>query len=122
MKDGGKSENRYRLPYVDESDPGWILKSNISGRDLVTGLPKTIEVSSKDMRSSRRVDHGDRKGVKATLETAPPELAADIINKGMVLAGGGSLLRGLDILIERETGILPLSRKMRRKRLPWEQV
>ena len=44
-------------------------------------------------------------GIKATLENAPPELAADIINKGMVLAGGGAFLRGLDALIEKETGI-----------------
>lgn len=92
--------------YVDESDPEWILKSNISGRDLVIGLPKTIEVSSKDICAALEESIMEIvEGVKATLETAPPELAADIINKGMVLAGGGSLLRGLDILIERETGI-----------------
>lgn len=92
--------------FIDESDPDWILRSNISGRDLATGLPKTIEVSSKDIcEALEELVQEIVDGVKATLENAPPELAADIINTGMVLAGGGSLLRGLDILIERETGI-----------------
>lgn len=92
--------------FIDESDPDWILRSNISGRDLATGLPKTIEVSSKDICAAlEELVQEIVDGVKATLENAPPELAADIINTGMVLAGGGSLLRGLDILIERETGI-----------------
>ncbi len=92
--------------FIDEGDPDWILRSNISGRDLATGLPKTVEVSSKDIcEALEELVQEIVDGVKATLENAPPELAADIINTGMVLAGGGSLLRGLDILIEKETGI-----------------
>lgn len=92
--------------FIDEEDPEWILRYNISGRDLVTGLPKTIEVSSKDICAALEESvHEIVEGVKATLENAPPELAADIINKGMIMAGGGSLLRGLNILIENETGI-----------------
>jgi len=79
---------------------------NIKGRDLVAGLPKTIEISSEEVRESLSepisaiVD-----AVKTSLEKTPPELAADIIESGMVLAGGGALLRGLDALLARETGI-----------------
>lgn len=92
--------------YIDESDPDWVLKTNISGRDLVTGLPKSIEISSRDVcKALEECVDAIVDGVKVTLENAPPELAADIINSGMTLAGGGAALRGLDSLIERETGI-----------------
>ena len=63
---------------------------NISGRDLVTGLPKELKVSDS---------------IKFTLEKTPPELAADIMERGIMLAGGGALLKGLDKLINKETGI-----------------
>ncbi|MCR4601709.1 MAG: rod shape-determining protein [Clostridia bacterium] len=92
--------------YIDEEDPDWVLKYTISGRDLVTGLPKSIEVNSRDICNaleepvSQIID-----GIRNTLENAPPELAADIINQGMMMAGGGAFLRGLDTLISRETGI-----------------
>ena len=92
--------------FIDESDPDWIMRADISGRDLATGLPKTIEISSKDICTALEESVKEIiDGIKVTLENAPPELAADIINTGMVMAGGGSLLRGLDVLIERETGI-----------------
>mgnify|MGYP000581767938 CR=1 FL=1 len=79
---------------------------NIKGRDLVSGLPKTIEVHSKEIREalsepiSNIVD-----AIKGTLEKTPPELAADIMDKGIMLTGGGALLRGLDELIHLETGM-----------------
>ena len=92
--------------FIDESDPDWVLRSDISGRDLATGLPKTIEISSRDICTALEESVKEIiDGIKITLENAPPELAADIINTGMVMAGGGSLLRGLDVLIEKETGI-----------------
>ncbi len=92
--------------FIDESDPDWVLRANISGRDLATGLPKTIEISSIDICTALEESVMEIiDGIRATLENAPPELAADIINTGMVMAGGGSLLRGLDVLIEEETGI-----------------
>ncbi len=107
---GEKMAERAKLEvgcaYIDEADPDWVRKTAISGRDLVTGLPKSIEITSRDVHKALEesvaaiVD-----GVKVTLESAPPELAADIINTGMMLAGGGAALRGLDNLIERETGI-----------------
>ncbi len=92
--------------YIDESDPDWVMRVNVSGRDLVSGLPKTTEINSRDVcKALEEIIDAIIAGIKATLENAPPELAADIINSGMVLAGGGAFLRGLDRLIERETGI-----------------
>ena len=76
------------------------------GRNLVTGLPKTIEVTSEETLEALRepamqiVD-----AVHNVLERTPPELAADIFDRGIVMTGGGSLLNGLDQLIEEKTGI-----------------
>jgi len=78
----------------------------IKGRDLVAGLPRTIEISSEEIREALSepvaaiVD-----AVKATLERTPPELAADILDAGITLAGGGAQLRGLDTLLAAETGL-----------------
>lgn len=82
------------------------LKMEVRGRDLVAGLPKTIEVTSPEIRDAISdpvraiVDK-----VKAVLLETPPELAADIIERGIWLTGGGALLRGLDRLLKMETGI-----------------
>lgn len=78
----------------------------IRGRDLVTGLPKTMRISSAETRealseSVALIVHC----VKSVLEVTPPELAADIMDRGIVMTGGGSLLFGLDKLINQETGI-----------------
>lgn len=78
----------------------------VRGRDLVTGLPKTIQVTSDEIREAlsdpvnQIID-----AVKQTLERTPPELAADIMDKGIVMAGGGALLRGLDRKLSEETGM-----------------
>jgi len=82
------------------------LRMEVRGRDLLAGLPKTVEVSSQEIRSaiaepvSLIVDM-----VKSTLEKTPPELASDIIERGIVLTGGGALLRGIDRLLALETNI-----------------
>ncbi|MBQ4625632.1 MAG: rod shape-determining protein [Clostridia bacterium] len=79
---------------------------NIKGRNLMDGLPKNVDVTSEEIREamadpvSQIVD-----AVKSTLEKTPPELAADIIDHGIMLTGGGALLRGLDKLISAETKI-----------------
>lgn len=79
---------------------------DIRGRDMVSGLPKTIKISSEEIRQalmepvSSIVD-----AIKITLEKTPPELAADIMDKGIALTGGGSLLNGLDKLVRQETGM-----------------
>ncbi|PZN08206.1 rod shape-determining protein [Thermaerobacter sp. FW80] len=78
----------------------------IRGRDLVTGLPKTIEVTAAEIREALSetvaaiVD-----AIKVTLERTPPELASDIMDRGIVMTGGGSLLRGLDRRVAEETGM-----------------
>ena len=78
----------------------------VKGRDLVAGLPKTITISSQEVREallepvSTIVD-----SVRITLERCPPELSADLVDRGLVLAGGGALLRGLDKLLQEETGL-----------------
>lgn len=79
---------------------------DVRGRDLVSGLPRTVRMTSAEIREALRepvaaiVD-----AVKQTLERTPPELSADIVERGIVLAGGGSLLRGLDRLLAEETGM-----------------
>lgn len=78
----------------------------IKGRDLVTGLPKIIEVSEVQIREALREPiYSIIEAIKTTLEKTPPELAADIMDKGIMLAGGGALLKGLDILITKETNM-----------------
>lgn len=78
----------------------------IKGRDLVTGLPKTITVSSTEIEDALSFTISNIiNAVKMTLEKTPPELASDVMDRGIVLAGGGALLRNLDKLLSRETGI-----------------
>lgn len=79
---------------------------SISGRDLVTGLPKELSISSMEIRESLREPvNAVVDSIKYTLEKTPPELASDIMERGIMLAGGGALLKGLDKLINEETGI-----------------
>ena len=79
---------------------------NIKGRNLMDGLPKNIEISAEEIREALSDSVNQILDViKATLEKTPPELAADIIDHGIMLTGGGALLRGLDKLIAAETRI-----------------
>jgi len=79
---------------------------DIRGRDLVTGLPKTLTITSTEIqRALSEPVSGIIEAVKVTLEKTPPELAADIMDRGIVMTGGSSLLRGLDTLLNRETGM-----------------
>lgn len=78
----------------------------VAGRDQATGLPRSLEVTAAEVHEAlRRALWEIVAAVRATLEECPPELLSDIMADGMVLVGGGALLRGLDRLIERETGI-----------------
>ncbi|MCR4891353.1 MAG: rod shape-determining protein [Lachnospiraceae bacterium] len=79
---------------------------DIRGRDLVTGLPKTVKVSSEETEDALRETTSQIvEAIHGVLEKTPPELAADIADRGIVLTGGGSLLRGLEELIADRTGI-----------------
>ena len=83
-----------------------IRTMEVKGRDLISGIPKTIETSSEEIREAIMepvtlvVD-----AIKDTLENAPPELAGDIVDRGIVLTGGGALLKNIDVLIREETGL-----------------
>ncbi len=79
---------------------------DVKGRDLVSGLPKTINISDREIRTALQEPVTSIvEAVRSTLERCPPELAADLIDRGIMLAGGGALLRGLDRLISEETGL-----------------
>jgi rod shape-determining protein MreB len=80
--------------------------AEIRGRDLVTGLPKTIVITSEEVREAISIPvDAIVAAVRDTLDRTPPELASDIMDRGLVLAGGGALLRHLDERLRRETGI-----------------
>ncbi|MEJ5348884.1 MAG: rod shape-determining protein [Desulfosoma sp.] len=85
---------------------GQLETMSIKGRDLVSGIPKTIEINSDEVRESiqEQIDT-IVETVKTALEQTPPELAADIVDRGIVLTGGGALLRNLDHLLRLETGL-----------------
>ncbi len=78
----------------------------VKGRDLMTGVPKTITLTSNEVQESLRepVDIIVQ-AVREALENTPPELSSDLVDKGIMLAGGGALLRGLDVLLKQETGL-----------------
>lgn len=83
-----------------------IQTMQIKGRDLVAGVPKTVELSDEEIRDSLLEPINQIvEAVRVALERTPPELASDIVDKGIVLAGGGALLRNLDVLLREETGL-----------------
>jgi rod shape-determining protein MreB len=83
-----------------------IESMEVKGRDLVAGVPKTLEIKSDEVREALSEPvNAVVESVKIALERTPPELAADIVDKGIVLVGGGSLLRNLDILLRETTGL-----------------
>ena len=78
-------------------------KLEVKGRDMVNGLPHTITITSEEIEEALRESINEIvRTIKQVLEITPPELSADIINKGIVLTGGGSMLDGLDILLKKE--------------------
>jgi rod shape-determining protein MreB len=78
----------------------------IKGRDLISGIPKTLLINEDEIREALQEPVSTiLDTIKVILENTPPELAADIVDRGIVLAGGGALLRGLDLLIREETGL-----------------
>ncbi len=88
--------------YENEEDTMFEVK----GRDVSTGLPKTIQIRESEIRTAMSENIAEMvETVKLTLEQTPPELAADIMERGIMLTGGGALIRGLDTLIAEATGI-----------------
>lgn len=88
---------------LNEASP---REMEIKGRDLISGIPKTITINENEIRAALSEPiNVILDTIKVALENTPPELAADIVDRGIVLAGGGALLRGLDSLIREETGL-----------------
>ena len=78
----------------------------VKGRDLVSGIPKTIEVSSDEIRQALKDPiNAIVEAVKRALERTPPELSADILDQGIIMTGGGSMLQGIDQLIRERTNV-----------------
>ena len=95
---------RVGTAYVTENNKNNLME--IKGRDLVSGLPKTVPMTSEQSwQALQEPIQTIIEGVKNVLEITPPELAADIVNNGIVMTGGGSLLEGLDILLSKETNL-----------------
>ncbi len=103
---GERSAEDLKIKIGTVYDVGEETFMDVRGRDLVTGLPKTITVSSKETEEALREPVNQIvETIHSVLEKTPPELAADIADRGIVLTGGGSLLRGLEELIYSRTGI-----------------
>ncbi len=107
LKIGQQSAERIKIQIGNaEIDGGSNEKMEIRGTDAITGLPRRLEIDSLEIRESLKepvqkvVDE-----VKHTLGSTPPELAADIVERGIVMTGGGSMLKGLPKLISKETGV-----------------
>ncbi len=87
-------------PLSEEED------AEVRGRDLLTGLPKNIVLSSEEIRAAMEEPVSSIiQAIKSTLEKTPPELSSDIMDRGLVLAGGGALMKGLDERLRQETGM-----------------
>lgn len=92
---------------VEEATPQVM---EVKGRNVLTGLPKKVKLTSEEIRVALRDATGQVvEAVHGVLEKTPPELAADIVDRGIVLTGGGALLRGMDTLIEQKTGVTTLT-------------
>ncbi len=103
---GERTAERIKIE-VGSAYPTEELKTlAIKGRDLVAGVPKSLEVNSEDIREALMESvNAIVEAAKIVLERTPPELAADIADKGIVLTGGGALLDNLDVLLREETGL-----------------
>ena len=101
---GERTAEKIKLELGSAFDLGEENTMEIRGRDLITGLPKVVLIKESEVREALREPvNAIIEAIKTTLEKTPPELASDIIDKGITLAGGGALLRGLDKLITSET-------------------
>jgi rod shape-determining protein MreB len=82
------------------------LTMEVKGRDLGAGLPKTLSIRSEEIREALKEPLSSiLESIRITLERCPPELSADLVERGIVMAGGGSLLRGIDRMVAKETGL-----------------
>jgi rod shape-determining protein MreB len=103
---GDSTAEQVKIQIGSAAPVGEEREMDVKGRDLVSGIPKTVRVHSAEIRDAIQepiqqiVD-----AVRRALEITPPELAADIVDRGIVMTGGGALIRGLDVLLAQETGL-----------------
>ena len=103
-------DQEVKITIATASGEGKTESMDIKGRDLVAGIPKVVSVSSDEIREALvEPINAIIETVHLTLEKTPPELAADIVDRGIMLVGGGSLLRDLDVVLRQETK-LPILR------------
>lgn len=103
---GERTAENVKITIGSAYKEGEEIEMEIRGRDLITGLPKTMQISSSEVRDALREPvNSIVDGIKSTLEKTPPELASDIMENGIMLTGGGALLKGLDKLVKEETGM-----------------
>jgi rod shape-determining protein MreB and related proteins len=103
---GDRTAEEIKKKIGNAHPPKEVESMEIKGRDLVAGVPKTISVNSDEVREALSEPVAAIvESVRSVLERTPPELAADIVDRGIVLTGGGALLRNLDILLREETGL-----------------
>jgi len=107
---GERTAEQVKLMIATASPEGKTEVMDLKGRDLVAGIPKVVSASSEEIREALvETIHSIVETVHLTLEKTPPELAADIVDRGIMLVGGGSLLRDLDVVLRQETK-LPILR------------
>jgi rod shape-determining protein MreB and related proteins len=103
---GERTAEQIKIEIGSAHPDGEVRSMEVKGRDLVSGIPKTMEIDSDEIRDAlSETVNAIVEAVRIALERTPPELAADIVDKGIVLAGGGALLRNLDVLLREETGL-----------------
>jgi rod shape-determining protein MreB len=103
---GDRTSESIKMEIGSAGSAEGVDNMDIRGRDLLTGLPKTIEITAKEIAEALRdTVNSIVDSVKNTLEKTPPELAADIMDRGIVLTGGGALLRNIDKVISEETNM-----------------
>jgi len=106
LRIGEQTSETLKMTIGNAISDGQIEKTEIKGTDAITGLPRRIEIDSVEVREALQVPiNAIIDEIKRTLGQTPPELAADIVERGIVMSGGGSLLKGLPKLIAKETGV-----------------
>jgi rod shape-determining protein MreB len=103
---GERTAEQIKMQIGNAYPDGELKTMVVKGRDLVAGIPRTFEINAEEVREAiLEPVNAIVEAVKVTLERTPPEVAADIVERGIVLSGGGALLRNLDVLIKEETGL-----------------
>lgn len=103
---GDRTAEQVKIALGNAYPMGETTTMEISGRDLIGGIPRHLEINSDEIREAiAEPIHKIVEAIKSTLEETPPELAGDIVERGIMLAGGGALIRGIDKLIHEETGL-----------------